>query len=246
VVLNTDLAPFNNPKARRAFNYAVDRRKFVQRNGNTSGTSEPTCQILPRNFPGYVPYCPYTVNPGNGKYNGPNLETAHRLVEASHTKGMHVTVQGLADAHATTLFLKSVLTDLGYNADIKETEPTPENFARLVTAQVYLAGWGADFPLPSNFYDNGHDCASVAGGEWGSATACVPALDAVAKKAVAVEARNPSQAVRLWTYIDHKLVDRSFVVPLSNGVRPFFVSKRVGNYQSSQFNGPVLTQIWVK
>jgi hypothetical protein len=35
-------------------------------------------------------------------------------------------------------------------------------------------------------------------------------------------------------------------VPLSNDVTATFVSKRVGNYQSSQFNGPVLSQMWVK
>jgi hypothetical protein len=70
--------------------------------------------------------------------------------------------------------------------------------------------------------------------------------DALAKEAVALEANNPSQAVRLWARIDHKLVDRSFVVPLSNAETHIFVSDRVGNYQSSQFNGPVLSQMWVK
>jgi ABC-type oligopeptide transport system substrate-binding subunit len=150
----------------------------------------------------------------------------------------------------TTLFLKSVLTDIGYNADIKEYEAKPENLAHFGApnhrAQVSYGGWEADFPSPSNFYYNGHDCASATAGGWGFATACDPALDTVAKKAVALEASNPSEAVRLWADIDHKLVDLSFVVPLANDATPTFVSKRVGNYQSSQFNGPVLSQMWVK
>jgi YVTN family beta-propeller protein len=248
VVLNTRLAPFNNPKARRAFNYAVDRYEWVRRSGGV-----PTCQILPRNIPGYQPYCPYTVNPDNGEYHGRNLATARRLVEESNTIGMHVTVHGLAEPswHVATLFLKSVLTDIGYNADIKEYEAKPENLAHFSApnhkAQVsFFPGWKADFPLPSNFYDNGHDCASVATGGWGFATACDPTLDAAANNAVALETSNPSEAVGLWTSIDHKLVDLSFVVPLSNDVTPIFVSNRVGNYQSSQSNGPVLSQMWVK
>src|SRR5262245_6208113 len=247
VVLNTRLAPFDNRQARQAFNYAVDRGKWARRTGGV-----PTCQILPRNFPGYRRYCPYTVNPDNGAYHGPDLATARRLVEESGTKGMQVTVHGLAEPswHATTLFLKSVLTNIGYHADIKEYEAKPESLAHFSTpnhrAQVsFLKGWRADFPLPSNFYDNGQDCASVAAGGWGFATACDRTLDVVAKKAVALEANNPSEAVRLWTDIDHKLVDLSFVVPLSNEVTPIFVSTRVGNYQCSQFNGPVLSQMWV-
>ena len=247
VVLNTRRPPFNNRKARWAFSYAVDRSSWVRRYGDKYVTSVPTCQILPHNFPGYRPYCPYTINSGDGEYHGPDPATARRLVAESHTKGMHVTVEGFADpGEMTTQFLKSVLTDIGYNADTKKYKQKPENVAHLRAAQVYLNGWGADFPLPSNFYYNGHDCASVTAGRLGFATACDPALDALAKKAVALETSNPSEAIRLWTRIDHKLVDLAYVVPLSNDVVPTLVSNRVGNYQSSQFNGPVLTQIWVK
>jgi YVTN family beta-propeller protein len=246
VVLNTRLAPFNDPKAREAFSYAVDREEFVRGKGGV-----PTCQILPRDFPGYQPYCPYSVNPGNPEYHAPDLATARRLVEKSRTSGMHVTVHGLAKPswHVTALFLKSVLTEIGYNADIKEYQPSVEGLAPFGTphhkAQVSFGGWEADFPLPSNFYYNRLDCASAALSAWSSATACDAALDAAARKAVALEASNPSAAIRLWADIDHKLVDLSFVVPLSNDATPIFVSSRVGNYQSSQFNGPVLSQLWV-
>jgi peptide/nickel transport system substrate-binding protein len=237
-VLNTRLAPFNNPKARQAFNYALDRGTWARRSGGV-----PTCQILPPNVPGYQPYCPY---------RGPDLTTARRLIKESDTKGMHVTVYGLATPtwHRRTLFLKSVLTDIGYNADYKEFEKSVKNLARFSgpnsQAQVSSGGWEADFPLPSNFYYNGHDCASAAASAWSSATACDPVLDDIAKKAVALEASDPSAAVRLWTRIDHKLADLSFVVPMSNDATHIFVSKRVGNYQSGLFNGPVLSQVWVK
>jgi peptide/nickel transport system substrate-binding protein len=244
VVLNTRLPPFNKLKARQAFNYAVDRDKWVRRNGEVFPTGEPTCQILPRNFPGYQPYCPYTVSPGSGKYRGPDLATARKLVEESGTKGIHVTVYGPAGPmwQVKKMFVKSVLTDIGYNADIKFADFA----APIHNAQVTFDGWLADYPLASNFYHGAHDCAAVAPDQGGTATACDPTLDATAKKAATLETSNPNEAVRLWTAIDHRLVDLSYVVPLSNDVTPTFVSKRVGNYQSSQFNGPVLSQMWIK
>ena len=45
-----------------------------------------TCQILPPNVPGYVRSCPY---------GAPDLGTARRLVAASGTRGMLVTVRTL-------------------------------------------------------------------------------------------------------------------------------------------------------
>ena len=55
--------PFNNLKARQAVNYATDRNAIVKIWGGPK-LAQPTCQILPPNFPGYKPYCPYTKNPG--------------------------------------------------------------------------------------------------------------------------------------------------------------------------------------
>src|SRR5215831_19581623 len=58
--LNTRTPPFNNLKARQAINYAADRNAYVKIGGGPS-LAVPTCQILPPNFPGYKPYCPYTA-----------------------------------------------------------------------------------------------------------------------------------------------------------------------------------------
>jgi hypothetical protein len=43
-----------------AINYAVDRGRVAELFG-THETHEPTCQMLPPGFPGYVPACRYTV-----------------------------------------------------------------------------------------------------------------------------------------------------------------------------------------
>ena len=57
--------PFDNVEVRRAINLALDRERVVQIFGG-EGAALPTCQQLPPNFPGYEPYCPYTIEPRTG------------------------------------------------------------------------------------------------------------------------------------------------------------------------------------
>ena len=58
--LNTRVPPFDRLDVRRAMNFAVDRAAATNAWGGPN-VAEPTCQILPPNFPGYRPYCPYTA-----------------------------------------------------------------------------------------------------------------------------------------------------------------------------------------
>src|SRR5215475_14165176 len=89
--LNTKQPPFNNLKARQAINYAADRNAYVKIGGGPS-LAVPTCQILPPNFPGYKPYCPYTAGTDHTKWTGPDLAKAKQLVKQSGTAGMKVVV----------------------------------------------------------------------------------------------------------------------------------------------------------
>ena len=70
VIINTTRPPFDDLQARRAVNYAVDRNEVV-RLGGSAATARPTCQVLPRNLPGYTPYCPYTLDPERARAGQP-------------------------------------------------------------------------------------------------------------------------------------------------------------------------------
>ncbi len=88
---NTRIPPFNNLKARQAVNFATDRSALVKIFGGPQ-LAVPTCQVLPPSFPGYEPYCPYTINPGSGKWTGPDMNKAKQLMAQSGTKGAVVKV----------------------------------------------------------------------------------------------------------------------------------------------------------
>jgi peptide/nickel transport system substrate-binding protein len=93
VALNTTMAPFDNKLARRAVNFAFDRAATLDKSGGPQ-SGRVTCQLLPPNFPGYRPYCPFTSepNPRTGEWNGPDLQQATDLVEQSGTSGAPVEV----------------------------------------------------------------------------------------------------------------------------------------------------------
>ena len=96
--LNTRVPPFNRLDARRAINLAVDRAAATSAWGGPN-VADPTCQLLPPNFPSYRPYCPYTAgSTKSGNWTAPDLAKANALVTRSGTRGMKVTLWAWSEA----------------------------------------------------------------------------------------------------------------------------------------------------
>jgi YVTN family beta-propeller protein len=251
--LNTRVPPFNNPSARRAVNLAIDRARIASQLGGLNYAS-PTCQLLPPEIPGFQRYCPYTANPGrSGMWTAPNLAKARRLVAASGTKGMAVTVwagPGETVPLASERYVVTVLHRLGYAARLRSFASISRYISMIADsrnrAQAGFVFWIEDYPAASDFINSLLSCAAFTprspfNTNW--AEFCDNRIEAQIRQAMTATG---SVADQQWARIDHELVDQAPLVPLVNTTWIDFVSKRVGNYQFSWQAGPLLDQFWVR
>jgi peptide/nickel transport system substrate-binding protein len=254
MTLNTRVPPFDNQDVRQAVNFATDRNAAIGLFGGQR-LATPSCQILPPNFPGYQPYCPYTVNPGD-KWTAPDMDKAQELVDGSGTKGAKVAVITTPDeaSKAMSLYFVSLLNDLGYDASLKTLNASVAySYVQdsRNKAQMYYSYWAPDYTAASNFLNIQVGC----GGFHEASTAspnlsefCDPQIDALTKQAMSLQGTDPDAADAKWAEIDRLVTDAAPLVQLFTANKLDFVSKRVGNYQySPSVTGNFLfTQAWVQ
>jgi YVTN family beta-propeller protein len=252
---NTRVAPFNHPQVRQAFSLAADRRRFIALLGGPD-QAVPACQILPPGIPGHRPYCPFTANPGpSGAWTGPDLGAARRLVAASGTKGMRVTVwsDNLPFDPQIGAFTVSVLRELGYRATLHMAShnavvQATNNSQRRIQATGSV--WFADYPSASDFLDLFFRCSASrlddpAATRNGSFF-CDPAADRLMSQADNEQATNPQQAATTWAKADQAVTFAAPWVILANLNNVDFLSTRVTNYQYNPFLGVLLDQLQIR
>jgi ABC-type transport system substrate-binding protein/DNA-binding SARP family transcriptional activator/DNA-binding beta-propeller fold protein YncE len=256
-VMNTRVPPFDHVAARRALGYAIDRRRIVNLAGGSLAVHA-TCQILPPTLAGYEPYCPYTIAPSaSGAWTAPDLTKAERLVSASGTSGMKVTVS-VAPPDATDPtdrigpYLVSVLRRLGYRASLEvlSRKWLPQVADSRARTQIAWFTWYADYPAPSNFVGALLTCRVYVPHSPTNpniAEFCSRAIDRQVRRAEGLEASAPGTAGELWARIDRELTDRAPWLPLYNPQVLVALSQRVGNYQyHPSFWQVLLDQLWVR
>ena len=238
--LNNNTPPFDNKDVRQAINYAVDRDALVKLYGGPE-LATPTCQVLPPNFPGYKPYCPYTSGTDTTKWAGPDLTKAKQLIDASGTKGQNVTVW----AETTTLsksfgeYFVSLLNSLGYKASLKtldrgvyfDTVDDSKN-----KAQIGWWDWYQDYPAASDFLNTLLSCDAYVPESTANNNAaeyCNKAADAKMQEAFTKGQTDQAAANDIWAEVDHMVTDDAPWVPVLNPQNIDFLSKRVTNYQFS-------------
>jgi peptide/nickel transport system substrate-binding protein len=252
LTLNMNLAPFNNPQARQAINWAVDRAALVQLYGGPN-LAQPACTILPPGFPGHVDSCDYTKG-GGTTWSAPDLDKAKQLVQQSGTAGQEVgiVVQDDEVNKAIGEYLQSLLTQLGYKPKLKPLSANIQfTYIQNTNNKVQLAltSWYQDYPAASDFLNVLLSCASFHPGSDSSiniAGFCDKDIDAKMQHALTAGQTDQKQADTEWGQIDKAIMQQSPVVPVFNPKLIDFTSKRVGNYQFSKQFYMLVDQLWVK
>jgi peptide/nickel transport system substrate-binding protein len=252
LAMNTNLAPFNNLKARQALNWAINRNTLVTLYGGSS-LALPACTILPPGFPAYQPFCDYTKG-GGSTWSAPDVAKAEALVKESGTIGQAVGVYTPNDSVSESVgqYIVSVLNSLGYKATLKALSgniygPYTQNTKNRV--QVSYNEWVDDYPQPADFLSELLGCASFHPGSDASqniAGYCNPANDAVAARAETLELTNPSAANKLWDQVERSDMAAAPLAPLFYPKIVNFVSKRMGNFWYGDQWLFVPDMVWVK
>ena len=237
--LNARRPPFDDPRVRRALNFATDKARIVELEGG-SGIANGTCQILPSGFPSHEPYCPYTARAGAGRpWSAPDLERARSLVAASGTTGARVVVTVPQFKREVGRYFTKLLDQLGYRASLRVLSDLAY-FPEIIQdppstrAQIAFNGWSSDYLSPSTFFEPNFGCPD------NLSHYCTRELTHQLDRAVA------DQDAKHWAAVDRRVTDLALIVPLANHRSVEIVSARVGNVQHHMQIGTLLDQIWVR
>ncbi len=253
VALNVNIKPFNQVKARQAVNLAIDRRELVKLFGGPQ-FADPTCQVLPPGFPGYAPYCPWTLG-GAAPWSDPDFARAQALVEESGTAGARVDIVVANDAvqKAIGKYIQVVLFKLGYDPRVKALPPGVQSAYVQNSrnrAEAGLAQWRQVYPAPSELLGGLLGCGSFVPDSDSSPNISGfcdrTTVEPLMQRAVALGLTRPKAAERLWRQVDRRITDLAVWLPLFNPKHLDLVSARVGNYRWSPQLHLMPSRLWVK
>jgi YVTN family beta-propeller protein len=247
VNFNVRRPPFDDVRARRALNLALDRRAVARRVGG-GRLSAPACQVLPPHFPGRRDHCPWTRHAGDGRWHGPDLRRARALVRASGTRGARVVLVATG-THAAWPAVRAALQALGYR-------PRAVTGGSAFSARIgdphgdwnlSDGEWIADYASPRPFLEQFLACSSyrpdVPVLTTNSGGFCDARFDRLVARAERME---PMAAERMWARADRRAVDRAAWLPLVNPGAADLLSTRTRHFTLAADGLVALDQLWVR
>jgi peptide/nickel transport system substrate-binding protein len=247
--------PFDDVRARRALNLAFDRTTLARHLGGPE-LALPTCQMLPRNFPGHEDYCPWTRGSNDGRWHGPDLRRARALVHAAGTRGATVRFPIRPDDQIATTaapILAGALRAIGYRPRIEPIANPSEFFRRIASVrnpwEISDGDWVADYPSPAQFLSF-VTCSSYHPEDPARTTNsggyCDNRLDRLVARAEALQLTDPAAAQAIWARADRRAVEQAPWVPLLNNASVEFLSRRTGHFTLDPTSQPQIDQLWVR
>ena len=251
LILNTRVEPFKDPRVRRALAFALSRTS-VAADWFTPATV--TCQVLPPDFPGHRPYCPYTAQPNSsGTWTAPEIVRAQNLVTASGKSTMPVTVWTLPNPAPAIRQVVTALHEIGFRHARIHVSANPNYFEFIADStnrvQAFAETWTPNEPSASQFFSQLLRCSAFKPANpnnENTAEFCNHSIDRLMNRAERAQSTSPATANDLWAQVDRRIVNAAPWIPLVNPSYVDVVSARVHNYQLNPVLGVLFDQMWVR
>jgi peptide/nickel transport system substrate-binding protein len=225
--MNTEKAPFDDPKVRQAVNYAVDTEALER---IYAGSMAAAHQILPQGMPGYKALDLYPHN----------LAKAKELLAEANPSDRNITVwtDNESPNNEAGEYYEGVLNELGFNAKLKTINA--DNYYTIIgneTTPDLDTGWlayFADYPNPNAFFQpllSGESIAPT--GNTNFSRIDVPELN----KKIAKLSEEPlgSKQEAEYAELDRSFMELAAVVPYGTNTLSTFVDDQI-NLDSVVYN----------
>jgi peptide/nickel transport system substrate-binding protein len=225
--LNGDLSPFDDPRAREAVNYAVDRDAVGRIYG---GQLLVGCSFIPPEMAGYDKELDASGCPFGNPAEEPDVGRARALIRAAGAEGEKVTVWGYDQPPQADVVnaYSQMLKQIGLDTQVKLVDFT--NWRQTIgnadtKAQTGIEGLTPVFVHPSAYFTVVHGDAIQEENNRNTSNIDDPLINRTVNR---LEGELDTEAVADdWAELNRYLVGKGYLVPLGHRVRGTFVSDRI-------------------
>jgi peptide/nickel transport system substrate-binding protein len=232
--LNCTFPPLTDRLVRLAINYAINKEKLLRLINNRGVVAR---SILPPGMPGYDPaLVGYEFDPAHAR---------RLLAAAGYPHGFGTTLWVRADEESSRLAqaVQQDLADVGVHVEIHPIAWAPflEAVRTPGLVPMFLLGWEADFPDPSNFLEVLFHSKNR--GSNNDTFYSNPAVDRVLDQAAVTV--DPEKRLQLLQQSERLIMADAPWVPLYHPVEYQVVQGRVRNYRLNPLRPPRLDDVWL-
>ena len=231
---NKSWPPFDDPRLRRAVNFAIDRAALAAEPLDRGETGRPTDQYIPPGFPGFADEAIYPLG-------GPDVERARELAGDLDRSATLYTCSDPTCAE-TAEVIRSDLAAIGIEVEVRQF-PVAALFDRLLTPgepwDLAQFGWYADYADPSNFIN----------AVFRSRGPPYTYLDdpRFARRMAAAARLSGARRYRAYARLDRDLASKAApAAAYASGPRPRFFSARIGCQVNQPLYGIVLGELCLR
>jgi peptide/nickel transport system substrate-binding protein len=241
--MNGRVPPFDDPRVRRAVNYAVDKPALAR---IYAGGLKEGCSFLPPGMPGYDEKLDTTGCPFGDPTKPPDVERARALVRAAGAEGAKVSVWGFNQTPQSDISqaYADMLKKIGLDTSVKlvdfavwrQTIGNAKN-----RPQTGFDAFTQAFPHPLTFFELVQTEAIRPTNNKNTSNISDPVIDATVQRLQREPDIEP--VTDDWARLNRYLVEHAYLVPYGHRIRGTFVSERI-DFENCTFFHPIYLEDW--